>query len=534
MKNREYWQRRFLALESDQVKNSKKLVERLEKEWFKTTKEIEKEITSWYNKFAKDNNMDMATAKSMLSFGELKEFKWNVEDYITKAKENVLNGNWEKELGNAYAKQRISRLQAIDIQLRERIEELYNKEYVGIKDLAENVYTDTYYKSIFEIDKGFGVGSSFNMIDNRRIEKVLATGWTSDNRTFSDRIWTAKEKLISTLQIELTQNIIMGAAPDRFIKALAKTMNTGKNEAARLVMTESAFFYSAAQKEAYSELEVEKYEYLATLDMNTSELCQSMDGQVFDMKDYKVGVTAPPLHPWCRSVTVPYFADSFGERFARGEDGKTYTVPEDMAYKEWKDEFASDGLKNDFNKNVVLPYDMIKTKGLSEDIKEKIKSTIESMQNEYIIKIDEIAYIDISKQGKVPLQFNPVNNKGVFKSQLIINSGYDWNDTLDDLNARIYNKNYKTGKLASKNLDDLVRHEMCHFMTFQDCKMWVNFENEERFVRREFISGVSLYNDVCEDGAETIAEGFVAMQNSEDVPEKIRALVNEYIMRWKR
>ena len=56
------------------------------------------------------------------------------------------------------------------------------------------------------------------------------------------------------------------------------------------------------------------------------------------MKEFEPGVTAPPFHVNCRSTTAPYFDDEFslGERAARGEDGKTYYVPSDMTYKEWK------------------------------------------------------------------------------------------------------------------------------------------------------------------------------------------------------
>ena len=64
------------------------------------------------------------------------------------------------------------------------------------------------------------------------------------------------------------------------------------------------------------------------------------------MSDFKSGVTAPPFHPNCRSVTVPYLDDEFreifgeGERAARDENGKTVSVPEDMTYPEWKKVFV--------------------------------------------------------------------------------------------------------------------------------------------------------------------------------------------------
>ena len=111
-------------------------------------------------------------------------------------------------------------------------------------------------------------------------------------------------------------------------------------------MTESAAIASAAQKDTLKELGVEQYEILATLDGKTSEICRDMDGKVFDMKDYEVGVTAPPFHPNCRSTTVPHFDDEFTdgeERAARNEvTGETYYVPANMKYREWEKKFVED------------------------------------------------------------------------------------------------------------------------------------------------------------------------------------------------
>ena len=137
--------------------------------------------------------------------------------------------------------------------------------------------------------------------------------------------------------------------PQKAIDAITKKMNASKHNAGRLVMTEEAYFSSAAQKECFNELGVEEYEIVATLDSHTSDICQSLDGQVFPMKDFEPGVTAPPFHVYCRSTTVPHFDEDFGqagERAARGEDGKTYYVPADMTYEEWRKGFVDGGKKN--------------------------------------------------------------------------------------------------------------------------------------------------------------------------------------------
>ncbi|WP_227849992.1 minor capsid protein, partial [Clostridioides sp. ZZV15-6598] len=108
-----------------------------------------------------------------------------------------------------------------------------------------------------------------------------------------------------------------------------------KSQAKNLIMTESAFFASASRKDCFNDLDVEKYEIVATLDLKTSSICRELDGKVFDMNDYQVGITAPPFHPRCRTTTAPFFSDEEGYRAARGEDGKTYYVSSNMKYEKW-------------------------------------------------------------------------------------------------------------------------------------------------------------------------------------------------------
>lgn len=87
-------------------------------------------------------------------------------------------------------------------------------------------------------------------------------------------------------------------------------------------------------------LDIAQYEIVATLDTHTSELCRSLDGEVLPMSEYVVGITAPPFHPFCRTVTVPWFSENYTEKFARNDNGRTYTVPGNMKYKEWYSKYV--------------------------------------------------------------------------------------------------------------------------------------------------------------------------------------------------
>ena len=348
MKNSKYWQKRFEQIEDSSNRIASQVAKETEKMFQDAEKEIEKEISVWYQRFATNNGIKIQDAKKLLKSDELKELKWSIEEYIKYGHENELNEQWMKELENASAKYHISRLEALKLQTRQTIEALYNNEEKVVSTMVERVYSDGYYHSIFEIQKGFNIGWDIGAIDQNKLKTIISKPWATDGKNFSDRIWQSKGQLINDLYSELTRSCILGKSPDQAIKNISKKFNTSKSQAGRLIMTEQAYFSSVAQKDVFKELDVDKYEIVATLDNRTSIICQDMDGHVFDMKDYAPGVTAPPFHPNCRTTTVPYFNDeySIGERAAKDENGNTYYVPSNLKYNDWKEQFVNGNTKN--------------------------------------------------------------------------------------------------------------------------------------------------------------------------------------------
>lgn len=338
VKNSEYWKERFQQMENARHESSAEKIIEIQQQIDKAQHAIEEKINAWYQRFANNNNLSLVDAQKQLNSKELKEFKWDVNEYIKYGKENAVDQRWMKELENASARVHISRLEQIKLQTQQYAENAFGSYNDILDNHVKDLYKHDYYHTAYEIQKGIGVGYSFAGLDEDKLEKVIHKPWASDGANFSDRIWTNKRKLVNQLHTSLTQMCITGEGPDRAIKEIAKAMGSSKYQAGRLVMTESAYFGSQAQKECFDELDVEKYEIVATLDSHTSDICQEMDGKVFKMSEYEAGVTAPPFHVNCRSCTCPHFDDEFagGERAARGEDGKTYHVPADMTYKEWK------------------------------------------------------------------------------------------------------------------------------------------------------------------------------------------------------
>ena len=346
----EYWQERFKQMEDAQHDTSVQKVQEIQEQFDRSITAINGKINAWYQRLADNNGISMQEARKLLNARELKEFQWNVDDYIKYGKENKISGAWEKELENASARVHIGRLEALKIEIQQEAEKLYGNCVDEIDQHIRNTYTSDFYHTAYEIQKGVGVGTTINRLDPRTVEMIVCKPWAVDGKNFSDRLWENKTKLINNLHNSLSRMCITGEAPDRAIAEISKQMKVSRAQAGRVVMTESAAFANKARQDCMEELDVEQFEVVETLDSHTCETCGGMDGKHFPMTGFQIGVTAPPFHPNCRGCTCPYFDDEFdsvGERAARGEDGKTYYVPGDMTYEEWKNSFVDDGVSDE-------------------------------------------------------------------------------------------------------------------------------------------------------------------------------------------
>ncbi len=132
----------------------------------------------------------------------------------------------------------------------------------------------------------------------------------------------------------------------------------------------------------------------------------------------------------------------------------------------------------------------------------------------------------------MPFRFQPVQNGNWYSANFEINKDYNFNGTIEEYQKRIMG-NYNRGALAAKSLTDLIGHEMAHFMTFAECETWESFLELESEIASKFVRGISIYADETHDGAESIAETFIRLRNSEEVPASAKKLVEKYIERWR-
>ena len=346
MKNADYWRGRFSILEESAHQEADQYIQSLEEMFMDAQRTVQADIERWYGRFASNNGISLTEARKMLTTGQLEEFRWTVDQYIKIGQQANLSAEWLKKLENASAKFHVSRLEAIQTQIQQQIELLYGNQLDGLDSLLKKIAGDGYTQSAFAIQKGIGLGWDITALNQKKLETLLSKPWTTDGRTFSDRIWSKKKELVGSVQKELTQGLLRGDSPQKITDAIKNRFNVSRYQAGRLVHTETTYFNAISTKQAYQDLGVEKIEILETLDSHTCEICQPLDGVVIPLSQYEPGVTVPPFHPNCRGTTCPHFADMDGERAARNAEGKVYYVPANMTYTHWKKAFVDGGSKD--------------------------------------------------------------------------------------------------------------------------------------------------------------------------------------------
>ncbi|MFV8253727.1 minor capsid protein [Faecalibacterium prausnitzii] len=338
MKNSEYWRGRFSLLERSTYKTAQATLREIEALYRQALYQTRKELDSWCARFADDNGVSLTKARRLLSTKELEEFRWDVAKYIETAQKAGLDETWQRQLRNASARVHISRLEAVETQIRQQIEELYAGQKARLTEAVRRAADDAYTGTLQEAAKGLDVNFKTVSLDKTQLDALTSKAWTTDDRTFRDRCWTNKNALVQAVHKGLTQGLLRGDSPAQLTDAIAKQFDVDRYKAGRLVYTETAYYSALAEKQGFKDLGVEKVEIIGTLDGSTCSICGQLDGKEIPLAQYEPGVTVPPFHPRCRCTTAPVIPEDFadGLRIARDEDGEEYYLPAGTKWTEWK------------------------------------------------------------------------------------------------------------------------------------------------------------------------------------------------------
>ena len=506
-----YWDQRIERLNREVFRDSESYVRELRKIYDTEAEKIQDSIYSQLLKLQEEaGEISLAEAKKLLNDREKKIFKDSLDDFIKKATGKI-NVDTERELNIISRRVRISRLQAMEVELKKTVAGLMSREEKGLFAHLGGTYEKRYYKELYELQRITGY-KSVQSVNKSELNTLIKNPWTSDGQEFSERIWGRGEKLTTSLRDNLIRDIARGSNPKESARNIQRLFDVSKASASRLVFTETAAVNAKATQDSYEKLGVKQYQILATLDLKTSDICRSMDSKIFDYKDYKIGITAPPFHPNCRSDTVPYFGDEFEKEIDQGigrmardpKTGKSEPV-ENLSYEDWYKKYVDNENYNNIKKKESINFfDSIDE--WKEVPKEEAKA-VEDLQiwehegKEY--KVDgkyvvldyskhekEVAVVIAQKYGKdVKMAPRVLNPPGIKTPDYIIN-GEKWD--LKVINSRGRNAFYNTLRKNKKQADRFIFELKDSFE-----EEWLNEQINSIFASNHYrgIKEITIYSD---------------------------------------
>jgi SPP1 gp7 family putative phage head morphogenesis protein len=346
VKSNKYWHDRAKILVEAGEKEYAEVIQQTTSAWRSAASAIKKELNAFFGKYAKDNKISIDEARKRLNPKELRSFREQHTLYLEEIKRlgpKAFAADYENYIKLLSAKAAVTRMNELSANLRYHYEKTacIENDLLG-KSLSKS-YQNGYYESMYGLQKGIGTSFDFSQPDTRAVNKAISQKWLGEN--YSSRIWNNKSKQLPILEREIQRGIARGLSSTQIAKSIELRCGVSANNAKRLAITETSYIREQANNDAYEEAGIESYEFDATLDSRTSEICSSLDGMIFKLKDKIIGVNFPPLHPRCRSTTLPYFDDIVKDgvfRAGRGLDGKTIMLDPALKYEDWIRAYAPD------------------------------------------------------------------------------------------------------------------------------------------------------------------------------------------------
>lgn len=284
----------------------------------------QKEIDSFYAKYASAEGITIAEAKKRVSQHDVKAFERKAAKYV-KDKDFSKKANEELRLYNATMK--INRLEML-------------KANIGLETIAGHDELEKFMAGILkgrtedELKRQAGILGK--TVRNNAAKADAIVNGSFHSGTFSDRIWQYQDLMRQDLGRLLQQGLIQGKGARAIAKDLKKywfgndpkTGGGAKYCMERLMRTELARVQTEAQKQSFVRNGFDRYIFI--VNGGCCPICEGLKNKDFPVAKMMPGTNAPPMHPNCRCSTAAY------------EDSKDYNA--------WLDHLANGGTTAEWEK----------------------------------------------------------------------------------------------------------------------------------------------------------------------------------------
>lgn len=295
----EYWRVRSLQRTVAAERQALPYIRKLREEYARSSNRSIDNVRRIYENYFSKAGFDRQKLREIVPSGELSKYLKEVRKLGIELPDNY--------------KYRVSREEFAQAQLWLEAKKLGVFE----NQISTELYSKIINQSFMQTFSDYGV--NFAKLNTESMNQILNSKFHGEN--FSTRIWGRTDRLADELQAKLAFAVAKGQSWEKTSREIRERFGVSQSSAERLIRTETNYFENSAEIEAYDELGVKEFEFLAALDGRTSEICRHHHGKRFKVKDAKAGVNTPPLHPNCRSTVVAVV-----EGLERENEAKTSTA----------------------------------------------------------------------------------------------------------------------------------------------------------------------------------------------------------------
>lgn len=463
MNSQEYWKKRALLAKQKEMASNVEYEVAMRSRLKDLENEFIKESKKWVTKYAKENNQSLREVADYLNSIDTSKFDMTLAEFEAKARA----GGFEKELNSAYYKTRIARLQELYRQYQELAAKYADNEEdnmaIGLAKRYEDTYLLENYNKYLVVG---GLDVNFAHFNEQELKDIVYQPWEGGN--FSKRIWNNYTKVMpEVLTDTMFRSTALGYSYNRIERMLRdKFQGVVKSNIHRLVVTEMGHAAEEATAKFYKDSDIKQYQYLATLETHTCDVCAHLDERIFDVKDKREGINYPLMHPYCRCTTVPYMKDlpDIPTRWYRDPITGKGKWTRNMSYSEWA---KATGAKT-FNKKEFMA---VKSGVLSErDIERgRLRSRKNLMLSGVYHNGTNAVDLNYIKSEEYKKKFSKISDNAKLNSQiykyakamLINRNGTDHEDSyILDSNGNVVNRTLsKKDELLQVSLSsDALKH----------------------------------------------------------------------------
>lgn len=342
MKSDAYWKHRQVQDVFHVFQKAEDTADQISKIYLKTSRYLSLQADGIFEKYKAKHGLSEAEARRLIN---TLQSQASLDELLRKLRNDKQNQSGQDLLSQLEAPAYQARIEHFR-QMQNQLDLIMQNVYQQERDFNTSFYTDlaneAYYRSIYNIQQRADAAFSFSHVSAKTIDKVVNSRWSGEN--YSERIWGNTHSLSEALKEELLINFVTGRTNRDASQIIANKFGQGASISRRLVRTESNYVSTEMNFQAYKECGVEKYQYLATLDLRTSLICRDLDGKIFSVSKRQTGTNCPPMHPWCRSTTISVMDESCIVKMQRSAidpaTGKRIKVPRSMSYWEWYDKYV--------------------------------------------------------------------------------------------------------------------------------------------------------------------------------------------------